>query len=210
LVLQAVVSYPSVPRILNLFNTRTPLRLRWIPHFSSVINWTLRLGLGMLKQVKPISKPWLAIIDHSIDIGIKKVMVVLRVKMDALLQNKKAIQLKDCECIGLKVCEKVNGETISIELEEIFHNAGMPNAIIKDCDSTLQKGVRLWSEKQDTVVPVIEDIGHVMASSLKAQFEKSNPYKRFISLIRDGANRLQQTELVFITPPKLHSKVSAS
>lgn len=46
LVLQAVVSYRSVPRILNLFNTRTGLTNGWIPHFTSVINWTLRLGLA--------------------------------------------------------------------------------------------------------------------------------------------------------------------
>jgi len=72
LVTQTVVSYRSIPRILALFNEKTPLTLGWIPHFTSVINWTLRLGLGLLKQVKPISKPWLAIIDHSIDIGTKK------------------------------------------------------------------------------------------------------------------------------------------
>ena len=67
LVLKAVVSYRSIPRILDLFNVYTPLALGWIPHFTSVINWTLRLGLGLLKQVKPIDQPWLAIIDHSID-----------------------------------------------------------------------------------------------------------------------------------------------
>ncbi|RUM94710.1 MAG: hypothetical protein DSZ28_01765 [Thiothrix sp.] len=72
LIVQAVVSYRSVPRILDLFDTKTPLTLGWTPHFTSVINWTLRLGLGMLKQVKPISQPWVAIIDHSIDIGTKK------------------------------------------------------------------------------------------------------------------------------------------
>jgi hypothetical protein len=64
-VTQAVVSYRSVPRILRLFNAQTPLNLSWIPHFGSVINWSLRLGLGLLKQVKPIEQPWLAIVDHS-------------------------------------------------------------------------------------------------------------------------------------------------
>ncbi len=206
LVLQAVVSYRSVPRILNLFNTRTGLTNGWIPHFTSVINWTLRLGLGMLKQVKPIRKPWLAIIDHSIDIGTKKALVVLRVTIDALKRRYQAIQLKDCECFGLKVCETVNGETISLELEKIFSPAGMPSAIIKDCDSTLAKGVRLWSEKRDTTIPIIDDRGHVMASALKAQFEKTTTYKRFTDLISKGANRLRQTELAFLIPPKLRSK----
>ena len=91
LVLQAVVSYRSVPRILALFNQQTPLTLGWIPHFTSVINWTLRLGLGMLKQIRPIEQPWLAILDHSIDIGTKKAFVVLRVTIDKLAKKGKAL-----------------------------------------------------------------------------------------------------------------------
>lgn len=72
----------------------------------------MRLGLGMLKQVQATSKPWIAIIDHSIGIGTKKVLVVLRVNMDALEHRSKAITFEDCECIGIKVSETVNGETI--------------------------------------------------------------------------------------------------
>lgn len=206
LVLQAVVSYRSVPRILNLFQTRTELTLGWIPHFTSVINWTLRLGYGMLKQVQAIDTPWLAIIDHSIDIGTKKALVVLRVKIETLKHQNQAIQLKDCECIGMAICETVNGKTLSMELETIFSKAGLPKAIIKDCDSTLAKGVRLWSEKQKTTIAVIDDIGHVMASALKAQFEQTSTYQRFTSLLNLGANRLRQTELAFLTPPKLRAK----
>jgi hypothetical protein len=162
-VIQAVVSYRSIPRILDLLSAKTPFAWTWTPHFTSVINWSLRLGLGLLKQVRPIRKPWLAIIDHSIDIGTKKALVVLRVTIDALSKRGKAIQLKDCECIGLTIAETVNGESISEELEDIFAQAGRPAAIIKDCDYTLQKGVRLWSQRQETPVPVIEDIGHVLA-----------------------------------------------
>jgi len=62
LILQGVVSYRSVPRILNIMDTYTPLKFHWIPHFTDTINWTLRLGLGLLKQVKSIDKAWIAII----------------------------------------------------------------------------------------------------------------------------------------------------
>jgi len=205
-VIQAVVSYRSVPRILDLFDAKMPLGLGWNPHFTAVINGTLRLGLGMLKQVKPISAPWRAIVDHSIDIGTKKALVILRVTMNALSQREGAIQLKDCECIGLKVSEKVNGESISLDLEDIFSPAGRPAAIIKDGDRTLQKGVRLWSEKQDVAVPVIEDIGHVMANTLKDPFEKTTGYKRFTALTSHAAKCLRQSELAFLIPPKLRSK----
>lgn len=148
LAINAVVSYRSIPRILELFRPTIPFEPNWIPNFTSVINWTLRLGLGLLKQVKTISEPWVAIIDHSIDIGTKKVWVVLRVPVEALSKRGSAIQLQDCECIGLSVSETVTGETISPELEEIFAKAGKPVAIIKDTDATLNKGVRLCSERK--------------------------------------------------------------
>jgi hypothetical protein len=189
-----------------LFNEQTPLTLGWIPHFTSVIHWTLRLGLGMLNQVKPIGQPWLAILDHSIDIGTKKVFVVLRVTMDALVKKGRALQLEDCECIGLKISETVNGESIALELVEIFSQVGDPAAIIKDCDYTLAKGVRLYAEKQTISLPVIEDIGHVMATALKAQYKDSKGYKSFTELTNKGASRLRQTDLAYLIPPKLRTK----
>lgn len=201
-----MVSYRSVPRILNLFHLHAPFAIGWIPHFTSVINWTLQLGLGLLHQVGTIDQPWLAIIDHSIDIGTKKALVVLRVKVDALSERGAAIQLHDCECIGLTIAETVNGETTAQDLEAIFAQSGQPAAIIKDCDATLNKGTRLYSEKQAVAIPVIEDIGHVMASALKSQFEKTLDYKRFTALTSQGAHCLRQTDLAFLVPPKLRSK----
>jgi hypothetical protein len=126
--------------------------------------------------------------------------------MDALSKKAKAIQLKDCECIGLKISETVNGESISLELEEIFSQAGNPDAIVKDCDHTLNKGVRLWSEKQQVSAPVIDDIGHVTATALKKQYKDSKGYKAFTELASKGASRLRQTDLAFLTAPKLRAK----
>jgi hypothetical protein len=182
LVVQAVVSYRSVPRILGLFDAAMPLGLGWVPHFTSVINWTLRLGLGLLSQVGAIDAPWLAIIDHSIDIGTKKALVVLRVRLDALLKRGAAIRLEDCECIGLKISERVNGESVALDLEAIFMCAGTPKGIVKDCDATLRKGVRLWSERQGEPVHVIDDIGHSMANALRDEFEGTPAYQRLTAL----------------------------
>lgn len=85
--------------------------------------------------------------------------------MAALSQRGSAIQLQDCECIGVTAGETVNGETLSQDLEKIFNRAGLPAVIIKDNDSTLQKGVRLWSEKPEKSIPVRADIGHLMATT---------------------------------------------
>lgn len=204
--IQAVVSYRSIPRILQLFQQRTSLVSNWIPHFTSVINWNLRLGLGRLKQVKRCLEPWAAIIDYSIDIGVKKALVVLRVPLNRLSKQEGAIRLEDCECIGLCVSEKVTGETILPQLERIFTQAGTPAVIIKDTDRTLNKGVRLWNEKQKSLIPIIDDLGHMIANALKIQFSKTTAYKRFTALVSHGAKCLRQTERAFLMPPKLRSK----
>jgi len=206
LIIKAIVSYRSVPRILNLFNDKTTFKTHWIPHFTSVINWTSRLGLGLLKQVKKINEPWVAIIDHSIDIGTKKALVILRIKLDVFKNRHNAITLSDCECIGVKISEVVNSETICDDLEECFLISGNPSAIIKDNDRTLQKGVSLLQEKLNIIIPVIEDISHIIANALKKQFEKTKSYNSFTKLLSDGASRLRQTDIAFLTPPKLRTK----
>jgi len=204
--LHAVVSFRSVPRILELYQTHARASEGWVPHFTSVINWSLRIGLGLLQQVAPIEAPWMAIIDHSIDIGTKKALVVLRVPLAALALRGAAIRLEDCQCIGLVVAETVNGETVAQQLGVIFAHAGVPVAITKDRDATLNKGVQRWIDHQQTPVAVIDDIGHVIASALKAQFEPTASYQRFTTLAAKAANALRQTDLAFLVPPTLRRK----
>jgi len=164
------------------------------------------MGLGKLNQVKPIAQSWIAIIDHTIDIGTKKALVVLRVNMAVFLMREGAVRLEDCECIGLAICEKTTGEAISIDLEKLFAQSGLPDLVVKDADSSLQKGTRLHFEAVEKTLYTIDDIGHVMANALKAQFEKTTDYKKFIESVRRGASRLRQTGFAFVTPPKLRTK----
>jgi len=205
-VLQAVISYRSVPRTLDLIQTYNPLGSFRTPHFTSVINWTLRLGLGLLRQVKPLNTPWLAIIDHSIDIGTKKALVVLRVSLNTLSNRVGALRRSDCECIGLQVAETVNGESIQAALTVIFNQSGCPAGIIKDSDATLNKGVRLWAEQETQPVEMIEDISHVVANALKKQYQDRDAYTRFVTWTNQIAKKLRQTVYAFLIPPKLRSK----
>ena len=149
-----------------------------------------------------IDTPWIAIIDHSISIGIKKVLVVLRVNANIFKNRQKALTLKECECIGIKISTKVNSQSVAIELEEIFKKAGKPIAIVKDRDSTLNKGVILY----DKTVEIIDDITHEVANALKKQFEKTKSYQLFMKLLREGATKIRLTNIAFLMPPKLRKK----
>lgn len=202
IVLFGIVSFRSVPRILSIFFGFK----EWIPHFTSVINWTLKLGLALLKEVTPIPEPWIAIMDHSIDIGVKKVLVVLRVKLSALKKRESAITLADCECIGVKIHEKSNGEIIAKDLSIIFEKSGAPVGVLKDGGGDLAKGVELWQAQLEEKVEVIDDVGHVVANAIKAQYAKSKLFKLFLNIMDQCGKRLRQTKLAFLKPPKLRTK----
>jgi hypothetical protein len=200
------LSFRSIPGTFEVFNSQFTLGLKKLPHFTSVINWSLYLGRGLLNRIRPIEKPWAAVIDHSIGIGTNKALVVLRVPLDALSKRGSALCLADCECVGLKVVDKVNGEVTASDLKEIFDISGNPTVVIKDCDASLGKGVRLWAETQDEKVLVVEDLGHVVACGLKAEFESDEDFKSFIPLLGNGAKCLRQTTLAFLLPPILRKK----
>jgi hypothetical protein len=145
--------------------------------------------------------------DHSIDIGIKKVLVVLRVSLVALQRRGSAISLEDCECIGLRVHEKSNGDIVAQDLTEIFKKSGVPSAIIKDGGGDLASGVDKWkNQNKQEQVEVIEDIGHIVANAIKGQYAKAKLFKLFLAIVNRCSRQLRQTNLAFLIPPKLRSK----
>lgn len=205
IVLFGVVSFRSVPRILTSLTHWLPA-LKWNPHFTSVINWTMRVGLAKLNAVGEMTKPWVALIDISIDEGTKKALTVLRVPLD-IMANARAISLKDCTCIGVIVSETWNGELVAKALTSVFGKAGIPRAILMDGGKDLCKGVRLWkSETDNNQVFIIQDIGHWTANGLKAAFSKLKSFTDFIACVSSAGKRLGQSTLSYLRPPKIRTK----
>jgi len=127
IIVSTMIPFRAVPKILKILSGSGR-----IPHFTSVLNWTLRVGLALLKRAVKVVYPWIAIIDYSLAIGKNKVLVVLRVPLTKLRETGKALTLSDCECVGLKIHENATGEVVSAALETIFKQTGDPIAILKD------------------------------------------------------------------------------
>ena len=206
MVIEGTVSFRAVPRIWGVLQ-----RLGWvqiqIPHFTSVIHWTLRAGMTIFNEVSPVDEPWIAVIDCSIDIGTRKALVVLRVPLSALHQKQDAVGLQDCECIGLKIATRWNGPLVNDALADIFGKAGVPRAIIKDGGTDIKRGVELYQAAHDAEhVQVIEDVGHLAANALKTEFAKRAAFAKFLDIVRKGAARIRQTDLAWLLPPKVRTK----
>ena len=75
IIIRGIIPFRSVPRILGIFQPLLHHPIT-IPHFTSVIHWTLRAGVALYNQVVPLVEPWVALIDCSIDIGTRKALVI--------------------------------------------------------------------------------------------------------------------------------------
>ena len=202
IIVSTMIPFRAVPKLLNILPGNG-----WIPHFTSVLNWTMRVGLALLNRAGKVAYPWIAIIDYSLAIGTNKVLVVLRVPLTKLREKGKALTLEDCECAGMRIHQKVKGEVVSAALESIFKQTGEPVAILKDKGTDLSRGVSLWKENnQKSNIPSIDDVSHVVANALKKQFEDTEPFRKFKELINAGAARMRQTSIGYLVPPKLRSK----
>lgn len=212
LVVAGALSFRSVPRALGILQESGWIPVCRLPHFTSIINWTLRSGIAVYKDVTTLNEPWFGIVDCSIDIGIRKALVVLRVPLSVVQSKNGAIGLDDCECIGLKVSTVWNGELVEKELADVFDKGGKPIAIIKDQGSDLSKGIRLYNEKNNgknkyaNEISVIDDVGHFAANALKAEFSQTTDFKRFLELVNTGSAKIRQTEMAHLLPPKIRSK----
>jgi hypothetical protein len=202
------VSFRSISKILQALIDLGFLRDFWVPHFTSVINWTLRVGIDLLNQVGAIPEPWIAIMDTSIDIGTRKAVVIIRVRLSAIGDRGSAITLQDCQVIFLKIVENCDGEIISECLETAFDRSGKPIAVLKDGGSDLKKGTSIYREENNCkrTLWTIADLGHVIANALKAEFAKLLGFKRLLALVYGGAKRLRQTHAAVFLPPKLRTK----
>ena len=207
LILRGVISFKSCPRILQVCRDQGLLpQGAWIPHFTSIIRWTQRYGLYKLNAVTTRDKPWVAILDQSIGIGLQKVLVILRVSLDHFTQYGRALTLEDCECIQIEVRESWTGETVCKALHETFKKTGNPRIILKDQGSDLARGVRLWRESVGkSLCRVVDDIGHYSANALKSEFSKLKGFNTLLLKVRSATRKLKQSSFFYLAPPKLRT-----
>ena len=200
-----VISFRAIPRILEVMKYFYPF-INKIYHFTSVINWYLKLGYYKLNNICKVAYEWTAIIDSSIKLGNNKLLLVLSVKTEIMKNIYTALTLKDVEIVGLFVKETINAETVRDSLKEVFVKTGIPRQIISDGGRELIKGSKLAMEDLKANCIYTLDIGHFSANVLRSVYEKNS---QFIELIKFTSNlglKLRQTIAGWIIPPKLRNK----
>ena len=180
--------------------------ISWWPHFTTGIEWALRVGLyGLQKAQHHLDEPWVCIADFTIQIGSKKALIVLRVPLSLFSQGQ-ALTLKQVEVIGLSLSQTWNGERVKTYLLTLFARCGWPAHVVSDCGSDIKKGIADTLLKAPKAAAWISDITHVVANALKHYYANLSLFQQFQTLCTRIRGRLQQTQFAFLLPPKARVK----
>jgi hypothetical protein len=163
----------------------------------------------MLRRPLTRADDWFWLVDHSVQIGTIKCLVVLGIRERDLpcddSKTARPLQFADLHLVALIPMDQANKVTIDAELELATKRTGIPRRIVSDHGADLKGAVALFQQRH----PETEDgydIKHKLACLLKPRFESDPRWKAFQHELGQCKFRLQQTPLACLTPPSQRSK----
>lgn len=195
------ISFRSVPKVLK---TLSALASSSVPHFTSIINWILRLGLFMLQAVTQVPYETAWIIDQTIQVGRNKALVILRIPLD-IMRNKKTIKIADTEVIYVGLQSKWLGSEIKAQFDELSARVGKPAQIILDGGADLNSASKAFV-KESPEVHLTADITHLVGNLLKRKYQRLPVFSELPKQLQVIRSKLQQTSMAHLIPPTIRSK----
>ena len=175
------------------------------PSWYSGRLWLMRIGYYKLFRAKEISDDWIWIIDHTIQIGNEKCLIILGIRQSALPSAELYMNHEDVEPIALLPVKKSNGQIVYEQLEEAVEKTGVPRQILSDHGTDIKSGIEKFCEVHEQTC-FTYDIKHKGASVLKRELKNDQSWNRFIQNASKTSKKVQQTPLAHLAPPNQRSK----
>lgn len=175
------------------------------PCVETVRTWVLRLGLYLLQHVPQRRADWVWIIDHTLQGGTARCLVILGVSQTHLSAHGFRLGHADVCVLALEVVEHSDGEVVQQQLTALAARVGVPRQIVSDHGADLAKGIRLFRQSQPAVIDTY-DVTHKMACLLKGLLEHDERWQAFVRQCGTTGARVRQTAGSFLLPPTLRTK----
>lgn len=213
LFLMARIGFRAVSRVLGVLGPY--LGLKKTPCPQSISNWITRLSLTRIQHAPAwvgtriradrCANGCIWMIDTSIALGAGKILAVLALNAGHYQVNARAPSLQDVQCVAVAVGTSWNGEALADLLQRVIAVLGRPVGFLKDGGTDLAKAVRLLGER-GWASPSIDDLSHVIANLLKHEYGHHPLFDIFLSACGKASQKLKQTLLACLAPPKISSK----
>jgi hypothetical protein len=176
-----------------------------MPCYSTVRSWILRIGLHALTRPLDKTQPWVWLVDHTVQIGPIKLLIILGCPMSQVPFGERALQMSDLSLVALVPMEKSNGALVETECENAAHRTGRPALIVSDQGGDLVKGIADYRElrPETTHVP---DIAHYGANVLQNAWERDPRWSEFVGKLQEVSSKLRQSKEAYLMAPRMRPK----
>jgi hypothetical protein len=212
LVLRAATGIRTAASVLRLLPKALPPLLEVMPDLAAAPSaqtgrlWLLRVGLYELRRPKEKASDWVWLVDHTIQLGVVKVLLVVGLRLGAWqARESRVLCHRDLQVILLEPIAKSNGTVVAGQLREAARITGVPRMIISDQCRELGKGVEQFLQDYPDSAH-LHDIKHKTALLLEHQLEADSRWREFLSQVSQARRKMQQTPWAFLVPPAQKEK----
>ena len=175
------------------------------PAASTIRAWLLRVGCARLTNPLPQDRPWVWLIDHTLQVGEQKLFVIAGCPLDAIPFGQRALTLADLTIIASVPMTTSNQQRIDEELKRASARTGVPHQIVCDGASDLHGGIDCFRAGYPQM-RVATDAAHYVANLLKHYWEKDPRWHEFTRQMQQTAAVIRQSKAAYLLAPKLRNK----
>lgn len=158
------------------------------------------MGYYELTHKKEKADDWIILLDHSIQFGCEKILVILGIREKDFLQLKRPLQYADLTTLQLVNKTSWNGQLVADELKKLEATMGKFKYAVGDYGSDLRKGLVLSG------IPHIHDLSHLAALIIEKLYKNDDRFIEFKNKMSSMRNKFAQTDIAAIIPPKGRKK----
>ena len=147
---------------------------------------------------------WAVIMDHTIQIGNLKVLIVLGLRLSHLPQNR-ALSLSDVHPLFVLPMTSSTGGRIKRVLDSVQEKYGSIRLVVADEGPDLKLGIKLFAAENQRV-DYVPDIVHTLAHLLDSELKNNSSWQFLTKKASVLRIKLLQSEHAHIIPPQRREK----
>jgi hypothetical protein len=176
-----------------------------VPSFTTIRAWVLRLGCYALIRPLPQDVAWLWIIDHTIEIGSKKIFLIVGCPLTDVPFGRRCLSLADLHLVALVPMERSDQYLVDAELEKATRRTAAPRLIVSDQGADLVKGVEHFRRRHADAAAV-GDVAHHGANVLENRWGRDPRWQGLLRQFGQTNGQILQTADAFLLSPALRNK----
>ncbi len=155
-------------------------------------------------EPKKVANDWAVILDHTIQVGKLKILIVLGLRLSHLPFNR-SLSLADVQPLVLLPMQTSTGSKIQEVLTNLKNELGTIREIVADEGSDIKSGVNLY-RKGNSECDYINDIVHKLAHFLQAELKNDKAWEELSKRASETRIKLLQTDCAHLIPPQRRDK----